>query len=271
MTTAASKTLFRNAHNVPLKCFIQFDTSSELVSEVKNLLENHGADVSSYLQHALVILVDPPTPGGQLLIREFGNDHSRAILDFGWVKDCVNKGRCLGPAENWGGHRLPVTNVNDFFSFSGPPPLSAPPLSAVSHSSFAGSVGPYPLSPSVSSYQAPHSQAPTPAPVSIPSSLPSSAPAPVAIAAALPSPAISHPLPPSPISTHPRERSESKQEVSVGDTHPEPENAGMAMTAAAHKGEDAKLSQPLSTEVVPLTPEDEPTPPDPSKMVLHHN
>lgn len=195
---------------------------------------------------------------------------------------------------------MPVTNVNDFFSFSGPPPLSVPPPSAVvsikpnhlsivgrskvasffflppffcnqSHSSFAGSVGPYPLSPSVSSYQAPHSQAPTPAPVSIPSSLPSSAPAPVAVAAALPSPAISHPLPPSPISTHPRERSESKQEVSVGDTHPEPENAGMAMTAAAHKGEDAKLSQPLSTEAVPLTPEDEPTPPDPSKMVLHHN
>lgn len=39
MSTAASKTLFRNAHNVPLKCFIQFDTSSELVTEVKNLLE----------------------------------------------------------------------------------------------------------------------------------------------------------------------------------------------------------------------------------------
>ncbi|KAG8933586.1 hypothetical protein FRC01_008127 [Tulasnella sp. 417] len=249
MSPSASKTLFRNAHNVPLKCFIQFDTSSELVTEVKNLLENHGADVSSYLQHALVILVDPPTPGGQLLIREFGNDHARAILDFGWVKDCVNKGRCLGPAENWGGHRLPVTNVNDFFSFSGPPPISVPPPSAV----------------------APHSQASTPAPVSIPSSMPAAAPASVAVAAALPSPAISHPLPPSPISVHPRERSESKQEVSVGDTHHQPEHAGLAMTAAAHNPEDVKPSQPISTEAVPLTPEDEPTPPDPSKMVLHHN
>lgn len=136
--------LFRNSHNVPLKCFIQFDSAPEIVVEIRNLLEvsrtqvhcfccfrrrcdvwliaeqSHGADVSTYLQHALVILVDPPTPGGQLLIREFGNDSNRAILDFGWVRKCVQLGRCIGPSENWGGHRLPVTNVNDFFAYSGP-------------------------------------------------------------------------------------------------------------------------------------------------------
>lgn len=38
-TMAVSRTLFRNAHNVPLKCFIQFDTAAEQVAEVKNLLE----------------------------------------------------------------------------------------------------------------------------------------------------------------------------------------------------------------------------------------
>lgn len=43
------------------------------------------------------------------------------------------------------------------------------------------------------------------------------------------------------------------------------------MTAAARKEEDVKPSQLASTDAVPLTPEDEPTPPDPSKMVLHHN
>lgn len=36
---AASQMLFRNAINVPLKCFVQFDTNTEHVIEVKSLLE----------------------------------------------------------------------------------------------------------------------------------------------------------------------------------------------------------------------------------------
>ncbi|KAG9008500.1 hypothetical protein FRB90_008842 [Tulasnella sp. 427] len=268
--TAAFKTLFRNAHNVPLKCFVQFDASNEQVLEVKSLLQNHGADVSSYLQHALVILVDPPTTGGQLLIQEFANDQTRAILDFGWVKDCIRQGRCLGPAENWGGHRLPVTNVNDFFSFSGPPSSSsAGPPSAVSQASYAGNVGPYPLSPSVSTYQ---SQASTPGPLPIRASVPILAPAPAVGANALPSPAVSHPLPPSPISSTQRERSESKLELSIGDKRADPDPSASFVTATARRDEDVKTSQPLSTiDGVPQTPDGEPAPPDPSKMVLHHN
>ncbi|KAG8900812.1 hypothetical protein FRB99_005753 [Tulasnella sp. 403] len=201
-----SQTLFRNAHNVPLKCYIQLDAALEQAAEVKNLLERHGAHVSTYLTHALVILVDPPTPGGQLLIREFGSDTNRAILDFGWVKECVDKGRCIGPSENWGGHKLPVTNINAFFSYE-PPPVPHPPYTA-------------------------HPAAP-----------------------ALPSPAVSQSLPPSPVLTQ-RDRSESK-----------PENFPATETDRKERIPFQKSRQ----STPPPVSDEEPTPPDPSAMVLHHN
>ncbi|KAG8886123.1 hypothetical protein FRB98_001417 [Tulasnella sp. 332] len=106
--------------------------------------QTHGGVVCHDLDEALVILVDPPTPRGQRIIRELGACVNRAILDLGWVRRCVENGRWLGPRENWGGHRLPVTNVNEFFAIgpathtqpSGRATLRDGPLSEASSLSF---------------------------------------------------------------------------------------------------------------------------------------
>ncbi|KAG8856940.1 hypothetical protein FRB96_006203 [Tulasnella sp. 330] len=127
-SSATQSSLFRNAHNVPLKCFIQRDIGPDIALHLEHTLETHGGLVTRTLDDALVILVDPPTPGGQLLTAEFGSNTSRAILDFGWVDKCMEMRRCVGPGDNWGGHRLPYTNVHDFFSTGPPAPSEHPPM-----------------------------------------------------------------------------------------------------------------------------------------------
>lgn len=89
--------------------------------------KTHGALVSRSLDGALVILVDPPTPEGQRLIAELGGNTNFAVLDIGWVNKCLEMRRCVGPADNWGGHRLPYTDVNDFFSSGSSTPSTQPP------------------------------------------------------------------------------------------------------------------------------------------------
>ncbi|KAG9003418.1 hypothetical protein FRB94_003126 [Tulasnella sp. JGI-2019a] len=162
-TTTGRPCLFRNAHNVPLKCFIQQDARPDIAAQLRTILEvslrsffrsapyltlddfpkTNGAIVTAAPDDALIVLVDPPTSGGQHLIGEFGGNSSRAVLDFSWIKKCIEKGRCLGPGEGWGGHRLPVTNVNDFFSI-GP---SVPPVSLQRRSSDSPLSPPLPSPP----------------------------------------------------------------------------------------------------------------------------
>ncbi|KAG9032324.1 hypothetical protein FRB95_001577 [Tulasnella sp. JGI-2019a] len=127
-TSTTNSSLFRNAHNVPLKCFIQPDTTADRAQpRLRDVLQAHGAVVSDHISEALVVLVDPPTPGGQKIIRELGGNSNRAVLDFSWVKRCVENERWLGPKENWGGHRPPITNVNEFFSIGPADRQSSPP------------------------------------------------------------------------------------------------------------------------------------------------
>ncbi|KAG8880828.1 hypothetical protein FRB97_000419 [Tulasnella sp. 331] len=303
--------LFRNAHNVPLKCFIQLDSRLDQAAELKKVLEVHGANVSPYLDEALVILVDPPTPGGQHLIREYGTDANRAILDFSWVRRCVEKGRCIGPGESWGGHRLPVTNVNDFFAAAPPPPsqqqqqqqqqqqyqqqyqqATAPRNVPPSHPQSLPSAASHPSLPQRESY--PKSVLPVPPrPIGMQAGHPRYAARSPAVTA-LPSPAISQSRPLSPGSSYTEHHADRDRDR---DRERDRDRGGRESTSlvAAKEGEhpiewhswtppaDNKevdsppivaptpaVQQPVVSSRPP-TPDTEPTPPDQTQIVMHHN
>ncbi|KAG8937245.1 hypothetical protein FRC03_010099 [Tulasnella sp. 419] len=130
--------LFRNANGASLSCFVQADAPAEKLASTKKLLVESGAEVVEVVHHALVILVDPATPGSKPLLSAFADDPKRAIVDFNWVHDCLHRQKCLGPQDSWGGHKLPVTDVNTFFGYT-PPTTNAPahPTQLPSHYSSA--------------------------------------------------------------------------------------------------------------------------------------
>lgn len=57
----------------------------------------------SNAKEAAIILVDSTTESGKRLIRTWGHDASKVVLEYSWTRTCIDAGRPLLAADNWGG------------------------------------------------------------------------------------------------------------------------------------------------------------------------
>lgn len=57
----------------------------------------------SNAKEAAIILVDSATESGKRLIRTWGHDTSKVVLEYTWTRTSVDAGRPLLEADNWGG------------------------------------------------------------------------------------------------------------------------------------------------------------------------
>lgn len=57
----------------------------------------------SNAKEAAIILVDSTTESGKRLIRTWGHDASKVVLERTWARASVDVGRPLLAADNWGG------------------------------------------------------------------------------------------------------------------------------------------------------------------------
>lgn len=57
----------------------------------------------SNAKEAAIILVDSATESGKRLIRTWGHDASKVVLEYTWVRASIDVGRPLLDADNWGG------------------------------------------------------------------------------------------------------------------------------------------------------------------------
>jgi hypothetical protein len=62
-----------------------------------------GANISTSVSLAQLILVDSSTKPGRQFIRDWGQDNNKAVLEFGWARKSIEAGRALLQADNWGG------------------------------------------------------------------------------------------------------------------------------------------------------------------------
>ncbi|KAH0838262.1 hypothetical protein J3R83DRAFT_6518 [Lanmaoa asiatica] len=66
-------------------------------------LKSSGALVVSNAKEAAIILVDSTTESGKRLIRTWGHDASKVVLEHTWARVSIDVGRPLLEADNWGG------------------------------------------------------------------------------------------------------------------------------------------------------------------------
>lgn len=57
----------------------------------------------SNAKEAAIILVDSTTESGKRLIRTWGHDASKVVLEHTWARISIDAGRPLLDADNWGG------------------------------------------------------------------------------------------------------------------------------------------------------------------------
>jgi hypothetical protein len=57
----------------------------------------------SNAKEAAIVLVDSTTESGKRLIRTWGHDASKVVLEHTWVRASIDVGRPLLEADNWGG------------------------------------------------------------------------------------------------------------------------------------------------------------------------
>ena len=61
----------------------------------------NGAELISDASNSQIMLVDPVSRQGRQFIREWGKDN-KAILDYVWVKKCLEAERPLLVEDRWG-------------------------------------------------------------------------------------------------------------------------------------------------------------------------
>jgi len=66
-------------------------------------IQKHGADVCITIQEATLIVVDPETTAGRLIIREWGSTQDKVVLHHSWITECIKEKRLLDERDNWGG------------------------------------------------------------------------------------------------------------------------------------------------------------------------
>ncbi|KAF8560306.1 hypothetical protein OG21DRAFT_1502618 [Imleria badia] len=101
-SSAQPQSILVNAQGGPLRINLQ---AVELEGRPKlvRTLKGAGALVASNAKEAAIILVDSTTESGKRLIRTWGHDASKVVLEHTWVRASVNIGRPLLEADNWGG------------------------------------------------------------------------------------------------------------------------------------------------------------------------
>jgi len=65
-------------------------------------LQLNGAELLSDASNSQIMLVDPVSRQGRQFIRDWGKDNNKAVLDFAWVKKCLEAGRPLLVEDRWG-------------------------------------------------------------------------------------------------------------------------------------------------------------------------
>lgn len=113
-------TLFSNPDGTPIRVFTQADLFGRAkvlkdlrvcVSKFANPLlvlmilfyvQLNGAELLSNANNAQVMLVDPPTRQGRQFIRDWGKDINKHVLNYTWVKRCLEAQRPLLAEDQWG-------------------------------------------------------------------------------------------------------------------------------------------------------------------------
>ncbi|KAG8219759.1 hypothetical protein J3R82DRAFT_731 [Butyriboletus roseoflavus] len=91
-----NRNILVNAQGAPLKINLQ---AVELEGRPKL---GSGALVVSNAKEAAIILVDSTTESGKRLIRTWGHDASKVVLEYTWARGSIVAGRPLLDADNWG-------------------------------------------------------------------------------------------------------------------------------------------------------------------------
>ncbi|KAL4069661.1 hypothetical protein V8B97DRAFT_606537 [Scleroderma yunnanense] len=111
--TVQSKSILVDAHGNACKINVQA-VELEGRPRLVRMLKNAGALVVCNIQDADFILVDPSTESGRRLIRMWGMDPTKVVLQQAWARLSIQAGHPLLQTDEWGGMRaiddgLPVT------------------------------------------------------------------------------------------------------------------------------------------------------------------
>ncbi|KIM48258.1 hypothetical protein M413DRAFT_62764 [Hebeloma cylindrosporum] len=66
-------------------------------------LRNNGASICTDPKSAEIILVDPESTQGRDFIRNWGSDENKVVLDYVWVKRCIEAEKAFLKDDQWGG------------------------------------------------------------------------------------------------------------------------------------------------------------------------
>ncbi|KAJ3507859.1 hypothetical protein NLJ89_g6068 [Agrocybe chaxingu] len=94
-------TLFSNADGSAIRLFADLWGIPHRAKLAKTF-KNHGGVISADPRDAQIILVDSQTAEGRQLIRDWGADTNKTILEYTWVRKSVEAGKPLLGDEQWG-------------------------------------------------------------------------------------------------------------------------------------------------------------------------
>ncbi|CAA7258689.1 unnamed protein product [Cyclocybe aegerita] len=94
-------TLFSNADGSAIRLFADLWGIPHRAKLAKTF-KNHGGVISADPREAQIILVDSQTAEGRQLIRDWGADANKTILEYTWVRKSVEAGKPLLGDEQWG-------------------------------------------------------------------------------------------------------------------------------------------------------------------------
>ncbi|TFY80773.1 hypothetical protein EWM64_g3245 [Hericium alpestre] len=99
--TTTMPNLFVDSNHQPLNVFVDASGVQRRPKLIR-ALRNSGAKVC-LIGEARILLVDPESTSGKNYIRDWANDANKVVLTASWVQKCLDKGRALLDADNWGG------------------------------------------------------------------------------------------------------------------------------------------------------------------------
>ena len=130
-----SSTLFVNKDNTPLKIFVEASIRNrpKIVRSLKVCampiqtiycytfvffrdFQSNGAEICIDPAQASIIIVDPTTEEARTFVTNWGSEHDTVVLDYAWVRKCIDSGRPLLASDAWGGcNNLEGMREEDFY------------------------------------------------------------------------------------------------------------------------------------------------------------
>jgi hypothetical protein len=65
--------------------------------------QSAGANIVHFPSSAQIILIDSTVDSGRQYVRDWSGDPDKMVLEYTWVRKCIDAGRALLADDGWGG------------------------------------------------------------------------------------------------------------------------------------------------------------------------